>query len=266
MLRLSDGDWRAEIRPEFGMNVSSLQWQNTPILRAPRDTEALTNDPFLHGVPLLLPANRTKNGQFSFGNRIYTLPLNEPLRHNHIHGLMFDAPFAVTEQTDNTLRAVYQNRGERYPFAFDMTITDVLQEGWHRTVELHALEDMPYTMAFHITFVAPTKFSVPIGRRFVWDENFIPTGETAEAEPFGQAISGYYKAIGHTARFDDFSFTVSDNFDQWVLFNGGGNKGFLCIEPQCGGVNGLNTTEHRVLEAGQREIFTLEIRQNLLQS
>jgi len=263
MLRLSDGDWQAEVRPEFGMNVSALLWQNTPILRAPNDTEALKNDPFLHGIPLLLPANRTKNGEFSFRDRNFSLPLNEPLRHNHIHGLMFDAPFVVTGQTGNTLRAVYQNRGERYPFAFDMTITDVIQEGWRRTVELQALEDMPYTLAFHTTFVAPTEFSVPIGCRFVCDENYIPTGETVDAEPLGNVISGFYEAAGHRARMDGFSFTVSKNFDQWVLFNGGGDKGFLCIEPQCGGVNGLNTVEHRILKAGEREIFTLEIRRDL---
>ncbi|MBR2311222.1 MAG: aldose 1-epimerase [Oscillospiraceae bacterium] len=264
MLRLSDGDWQAEVRPEFGMNLSSLIWQNTPILRAPNDTATLKNDPVLYGFPLLLPANRTKNGQFSFRNRTFSLPINEPLRHNHIHGLMFDAPFIVTEQTGNTLRAVYQNRGERYPFAFDMTITDVIQDGWHRTVELQALEDMPYTLAFHTTFVAPTEFSVPIGRRFVCDENFIPTGETVNAEPLGQVISGFYEAVGQQAMVDSFSFTVSKNFDQWVLFNGGGNKGILCIEPQCGGVNGLNTAEHRILKAGESEIFTLEIQKNSL--
>ena len=263
MLRLSDGTWQAEVRPEFGMNLSALSWQNTPILRAPKDTEALENDPFLHGVPLLLPANRTKNGQFSYGDRTFSLPLNEPLRHNHIHGLLFDAPFSVTEQRENTLCAVYRNRGERYPFAFDLTITDVIEGGWHRKVELQALEDMPYTLAFHTTFVAPTEFSVPIGRRFLCDENYIPTGETVTAEPLGQVISGFYEATGHQARLDGFTFTVSENFDQWVLFNGGGTKGFLCIEPQCGGVNGLNTPQHRILKAGESEIFTLEIRRNL---
>lgn len=259
MLRLSDGIWQAEVRPEFGMNVSSLFCRNTPILRAPNDEKTLKNAPFLHGIPLLLPANRTKNGQFFFKNRKFSLPINEPLHNNNLHGLMFGAPFTVTEQTGNSVRAVCQNRGERYPFAFDMTITDVIQDGWCRTIELTALEDMPYTLAFHTTFVAPPVFSVPIGRRFIRDDHYIPTGETVQAEPLGQAISGFYEAAGHTATVGDFSFSVLENFDQWVLFNGGGGQEFLCIEPQCGGVNGLNTEQHRILQAGEGEIFTLSI-------
>ncbi len=251
------------MRPEFGMNVTALFWQQKSILRTPDNEKNLSDNPYLYGIPLLFPANRTQDGKFSFKNRVFSLPLNEPLRHNHIHGLMFDAPFTVIEQRENMVRTIYQNRGERYPFSFDMTITDVIQDGWHRTVEILALEDMPYTLAFHTTFVEQAQFTVPIGRRFVCNENYIPIGKTVPAEPLGRVISGFYEASGHTAVLDEFRFTVSDNFDQWVLFNGGGDKGFLCIEPQCGGVNGLNTKLHRILNVGESETFTLKIERNL---
>ena len=47
---------------------------------------------------------------------------------------------------------------------------------------------MPYTLAYHTTFLEPVKVSIPIGERYKVDENFIPVGEmvalteTAEKE------------------------------------------------------------------------------------
>ena len=257
---LKAGDWQAEVCPEFGMNLTSLAWRGQPILRVPKDMDALRAEPFLYGNPLLFPANRTKDGCFRFRGKTCALPVNEPERRNNLHGLMYDAPFSVLWHTESSVCAVFRNRGERYPFAFDLTIADILSDsGWVRRAELLALEDMPFTLAFHTTFLTPKVFSVPIGRRFVCDENYIPTGETVPAQPLGKVISGFYEAAGHTVFLDDFSFTVSENFDQWVLFNGGGDRGFLCIEPQCGGVNGLNTHTHRVLRTGEKEEFTLQL-------
>ena len=71
-------------------------------------------------------------------------------------------------------------------------------------------------------------------------------------------ISGYYKAGGHTAAVGRFTYTVSEEFDHWVLFNGRGESGLLCVEPQCGAVNGLNIPGgHRVLQPGESlELWT----------
>ena len=51
-------------------------------------------------------------------------------------------------------------------------------------------------------------------------------------------------------------YEASKEFDHWILFNGGGNKGLLCVEPQLGAVNGLNKPDgHRVMKPG--EVLTL---------
>ena len=260
MIELHAGPWLAAVCPGCGMNLIDLRWNGHPILRTPKDETMLRNHRFLYGTPLLFPANRTAGGTFSFRGSSYTLPITEPQHGNNLHGLMADAPFTVVSQTANEVCAVQHNRGARYPFAFDMTITDTLSSsGWERRVHLLALQDMPFTLAFHTTFAEPKAFSVPVGRRFLCNDHFIPTGEMTPAEPFGQIISGFYEAAGHSATLDDFTFSVSGNFDQWVLYNGGGQQGFLCVEPQCGGVNGLNTTAHRILSAGESETFMLSI-------
>ena len=273
-VKLICGDWEAAVLPGFGMNVTALCHKGDPVLREPDDPGVLRENPHVYGIPLLLPANRTAGGRFTFGDTVYTLPLNEPLRHNHIHGLMYEAPFRVMRQTENSVTAVYENGGERYPFPFCMEITDTLKEnGLHREVRLKntGTAAMPYTLAFHTAFTAPERFSAPIGNRFLCDERYIPTGEMTGLTPqetgyrTGSSaddirISGFYEAAGHTARLDDTVFSVSENFDEWILFNGGGGQEFLCIEPQCGEVNGLNTAGgHRVLQPGEEEIFTLFI-------
>ena len=43
-----------------------------------------------------------------------------------------------------------------------------------------------------------------------------------------------------TSEIDDILYTVSDNFDHWIMYNAMGKRGFLCLEPQAGKVNGLN--------------------------
>ena len=260
--------------PDFGMNMISLRRNGKPVLREPESMELLQQSPYVYGIPLLFPANRTEGGQFTFEGKTYSLPLNEPERGNHIHGLLYDAPFRVTEQSLDFVRAVFENTGERYPFPFRMTISDKLSEiGLTRTLMLEntGRGDLPFTLAFHTTFVEPVCFAVPVKDRLLCNPFYIPTGEHAALTPEeqeyltgvesqGRRISGFYTAAAQTARIEDVCFTVSKNFDTWVLFNGGGTSGFLCVEPQCGEVNGLNTPQgHRVLHPGETKTFVISI-------
>ncbi len=274
-ITLTAGQWQAKVLPGFGMNLISLRRNESPILREPADEQVLMENPYVYGVPLLLPANRTAGGRFEFEGKMYQIPINEPAFSNHIHGLLYNAPFEVLQQTGDSVTAAYENYGDRYPFPFVMIITDTLSEaGLHRRLELKNTGDtaMPFTLAFHTAFTEPAVFSVPLGKRAERDNNYIPTGKLealsetekeylTEASSNGRAISGFYTAAGHRAMLDDTLFEVSENFDQWILFNGGGEQGFLCIEPQCGQVNGLNMPDgHHVLQPGEIEIFTFTIK------
>ena len=268
------GAWEAVVVPAFGMNCVSLRVNDRKILREAGDMETLENSPFLYGTPLLFPANRTANGAFTFEGVTYHLPINEPNWNNHLHGRMFDAPFTVIEKTENTVTAVYENKGERYPFPFRMTICDaVTDDGYHRrvTVENTGKGNMPYTMAFHTAFEEPELFRAQIGLRHERSATFVPTGRMEQLTdtektyltgccPRGIAISGYFEAAGEEAYLDDIRFTMSSLFDQRVLFNAGGQSGFLCIEPQIGWVNGLNIENgHRVLAPGQADSAEMTI-------
>ena len=130
---------------------------------------------------------------------------------------------------------------------------------------------MPYTFALHTTFVEVEKFMVDIDKCLEKDKEHIPTGRYVDLDSqennyiMGSVskdtvISGYYKSRGNTAVVGDYKYTVSDNFDHWVLYNGGGKSGFLCVEPQCGMVNGLNIENgHRILNPDAQEVFHTQI-------
>lgn len=272
MLSLSFGDWYGEVAPNLGANLLKLTYKGTDILRSPGSTEALAAEPFHFGTPLLLPANRTKGAIFTFEGKEYTLPLNEPARGNHLHGLMHNAEFTVTEKTESTVTLEYENKGEKYPFPFKLTITDVLsEEGYCRklNIENTGTKTMPYTLAYHTTFLE-SEFSVPIKERYEVDENYIPTGNmlplnclekeaTECCNPCGKIFSGSYMVSGNTVKIGEYLYKFSDNFDTLVLFNWGGDKGFICIEPQSGAVNGLNTKKCKFLKVGEGDTYTHKI-------
>lgn len=263
MVKLRNGKWSATVLPGFGMNVISLKCGRKEIMRCPVDMAALEERPRLYGIPILIPANRTADGTFTFEGKTHTnfFPINEPARNNNVHGMMSTAPFTVLAQTANSVTARHENRGERYPYPFDMTVTVTLtEEGMEHSLTIKALEKMPYTFAYHTTFAEPKAFTAPIGRLYVRDDRLHPTGEMEEIDDLGETFDSFFESVGNTATLDEFRFTVSENFDSWVLFNGDGKSGFLCIEPQCGLVNGLNIPGgYRVLEAGEEVTFTLKI-------
>lgn len=270
-ISLSFGDFTAVFLPEYGMNTVSLRYKGIPILREAADDAAFSAEPLLYGIPVLLPANRTKGGRFSFGDKEYTLPLNEPTLGNNLHGSLYNATFEVLSVTESAVTSRIVNSGEHYPFPFELTFEDRLSEkGFTRTATLKNTSGvpMPYTFAFHNTFAEPESFSVPVGERLVWDSCYIPTGERVPLDGFeatmltscvpdGREISAPYTSVGGNARVGGFHFEVSGNFDRWVFYNGNGREGYLCVEPQCGDVNGLNSGSVRVLPSGENHVFTV---------
>ena len=267
---LQCGKWEAECFPRWGMNTMMLRHDGKDILRCPKSEDALLDtviSPLLYGQPLLLPANLTDGGCFTFEGREYQLPITEHWNNCNNHGQLYMTPFTVTEHTETKIVGELKNVGLFYPFPFVIRITDELTEvGYTRTAVLTntGKTAMPYTLAFHTTFTAPEKLTLPVKAKVIYDERELPVG-SVPVEGFQEAnivgdLSDYFVLAGHRAVLDDVVYTVSENFDHWITYNDGGGKGFLCVEPQCGAVNGLNHEgQHRVLQPGESEVFTMTI-------
>ena len=112
---------------------------------------------------------------------------------------------------------------------------------------------------------------MPVESRQERDERLLPTGRyvpltnteqayTRDAVSKGNAIVGYYKLNGRTATIGEYTYTFSNNFDHCVLYNGKGISGFLCVEPQCGAVDGLNIPNgHTVINVNETIVFSQNI-------
>ncbi len=273
MITLHNEKWKASVLPAWGANLIALSYCGEPILRTPPSLSLLDSDsPYLYGNPLLLPPNRTRDGKFTFEGQAYQLPINELEHRNHLHGQLYNAPFDVVEVGQFDLCCRYQNKGERFPFPFTIALHYQLgSDGLLLKIELHNDGEcpMPVALGFHTTFVEPEFASVPIGSHWERDDRLLPTGrllpliqqQTQLRSGFcsrGLSIAGYYTASGHTAYIGKFGLETSTEFNQWVLYNGGGGKGFLCVEPQLCTVDGLNLQGGcRRLEAQQAERYWL---------
>lgn len=269
-ISLQSPRWRAEIAPESGGNIVRLEYDGRPVLRTP----AQAADPYLFGTPILLPANRTRDGRFSFGGRRYQLPVNEAASQSHLHGCIHDQRFDPLSSDGAHAALQFENDGRFYPFPFVLRVDYRLSpEGMRADYRLRNAGDtpMPFTLGLHSCFTAPAWFRVPLGMEQERDGRNLPTGRYTAlsdaqracvrgVDPRGRAVSGYFSSAGREAVIGDVLYRVSENFDHWILYNGGGSAGFLCVEPQCGAVDGLNLPGgHRVLDPGASMDFSTEI-------
>ena len=256
-VKLSCGKWQAEIAPQMGMNTVRLNCDGKAVLRSPDCWQTLVEGSCVYGTPILLPPNRTEGGKFTFDGRTWQLCVNEPAFGNHLHGLVHCQNFAVKEVTGTLVSAVYENRGETFPYPYRMeVICRITEEGYAQEFLITNTGDcdMPVAFGLHTVFAAPDYIQVPIHKRWVVNSCYIPTGElenlSREAQtyrdgmnPNGREVRGFYTSCGYEAIVGDFCYRVSDNFNQWVLWNGAADSGFCAVEPMCGAVNALNSGE-----------------------
>lgn len=269
---LKKGSWVAGVCPRLGGNLIYLLYNSKNVLRPLVDESQIDTNPYLQGSPILLPANRTYAGKFTFEGVEYSLPINEPRTNSHLHGLVLYQPFTVVEQSETSVTMKFVNKdGLVYPFDFEMTVVYSLDEdGLSQSFDIKNIGDknMPYTFCLHTTFAQPYgSFTFPIKEKQeaindIPTGRYIPLNETEQKFVTGSPsrdvfMCGYYSACGHTVTVDDYVYTVSENFDHWITWNAHGKEDYVCLEPQAGKVNGLNIDDgHIVLAPGENDIYT----------
>lgn len=273
-IKIECGDWSAKIAPQIGGNIIALTYCGRHILRPLLSCEELRTDPFRHGCPILLPANRTENAEFTYNGKRYRLPGNVNDQHMNLHGQIQQQRFEVCAMTPSETTIVLRASHEVYTHCFRLKVTYRLTDaGCEAKYVLTNLdrEPMPYTFGLHTTFADVRTFKVPVSGKMQRDDRMLPTGMilplsgVEKAYPTGAPnvgkISGYYLSSGSRAEINEaIAFDVSDNFNRWTLFNAG-RTDLMCIEPQRGSVNGLNmdASHYCTLLPGQSEIFQWKI-------
>ena len=263
---ISYGDWSAIIDTSKGANCISLKNERygASILREPPESGELDN-PYLYGMPILFPVNRIEGGKFEFEGREYIFPINEPRTGCHLHGELHRMAFEVAEQSDSKIVCRYKaNSGEYlgFPHAFEITQEYELKgDGFYHTVTVSNLSDMnmPVFLGFHTTFnTLFTENSLPENIRVYADiteeyernmeVNYLPTGVKPQFDkvslalangtykPFEDKASRHYRGNGKMSIADLKSGLrmVYENDEKYgfrLIYNGG-EKGYICLEPQ----------------------------------
>ncbi len=266
-MRITCGDWLAEINTHRGANCISLKNRRygVSLLREPpKDGEP--DNPYLYGMPILFPVNRIENGSFEFEGRTYVFPINELATNCHLHGELHRTAFELTEKTDRNIRCRYSATKNKpylsFPHEFEIVMEyELKNDGFYHTVTVTNLseQNMPLFLGFHTTFnTLFAKGSSPenifvfadISEEYERDMevNYLPTGvkprfdaasmslSDGTYKPFDGKISRHYRGNGLMSLKDigNGLRVVYENDEKYgfrLIYNGGCD-GYICLEPQ----------------------------------
>lgn len=275
----------AEIDLEAGAAITKLILNKEDIIKYPLKTD----DP-QKGYPsaLLFPfPNRIKDGRYSFGDKDYSLGINDADSSNAIHGLIAFQTFELKEQTKSkaTLVYVYEGENEGYPFPFEFSITYALKKG-KLDIKVQAENTgetpMPFGFGWHPYFgfsgKAIGEMEVEVPRRFKMElsDRYIPTGEKEEmpAEVIGlkNTILDNVFTLHEptplteiTLKCENKKLIVSQESSKnklvyFVLYTPP-TRDCIAIEPQTCNTNAFNSGEGlQVLKPGTRANFQMSVR------
>jgi len=161
---------QAEVVPDIGNNLIRFESNGRQLLEAPASLSDMRNENFgatMHGMPMLFPPNRVKGGKFSFNDRLYSLPLNEPPDH-HLHGeICFRKweiiDFGASEDSGAYVTSCFSYESwpeimTYFPHPLVFTITHRLQEGrldLDGTITNEGAEEAPFAFGLHPYFPIP---------------------------------------------------------------------------------------------------------------
>lgn len=265
MIEFGKYEWQAQLHPEFGGNLLRLTWQGKDLLRYTEDLSLLAATPEQFGWPVLFPPGRIDQGEFTFEGQRYSLPVNEPARNNHLHGIAMRRSWQVTALDDESvtlrLRADHTlPESAGFPFDFEFTLNYRLQPNrilQTLTVTNHGPQNLPCNIGFHTMFQGVESFHLDsTGKRWeILPPRMLPTGRIInqpqldprqELYPLRQILSGQYQAPPqeHSAwmkyPWGEVEYRVDEKFNVWCIWNQDATGGFIAIEPICGMCGSLN--------------------------
>lgn len=256
-VKLNGGGYEAIILPAFGANCISLIHlpSGSQLLRMPQTPEALCEGCNVFGLPLLFPPNRIQDGRFVFEGREYVFPINEPSRGNHLHGFLSQTAFAWNGEGCFSFEATQEEPYLTFPHAFSIRRNYKLNEkGLLHTISVTNLSrcSMPAGIGVHAALRADEHCSLrmqPVCRWPADPVRQLTTGQRLTDEPIlAQLHNGTFNPVDQPVSalmecLPGSEVVLHTNAGSWhcepdpafrffMLWNGGGNTGFICPEPQ----------------------------------
>jgi aldose 1-epimerase len=244
MITLSSGNVEIVIDAEHGARLSSVRFVETELL-----VQRINDDSFSWGCYPMAPwAGRTRNGIFEYQGTSVQLPINSAP--HAIHGLVHDAVWQVvnTSPTSATLRV---DLDQRWPFAgwvehrISVNSTSVnLQLTVHATEHNDEIISMPAQVGWHPWFVRPVQLETEFKTMYVRDSDGIAGAQRALQEqdvmqsPLDDCFTDAIAAP--LLKYDNgLVVRLESDCSHWVVYNEPLHA--ICVEPQSGPPNGLNS-------------------------
>ena len=185
------GSHRLNILPSLGGIVQQLVLKNQELINAGDDPNEIAE---LKGYPsaVMFPfASRVRDGHYVFEGQSYQLPINEPARHNAIHGFMAKQVFELVSQSADselatiTLRHNYSGDYQGYPFpcvldiCYQLTVNGLFQIEY--TVSNTGTKTLPFGVGWHPYFGLSTQktdelfIKIPSENILLLDEKMMPS-------------------------------------------------------------------------------------------
>jgi aldose 1-epimerase len=285
----------ARILPELGFNCFEFRamvgGRPVDVLDAQPGFETGELKSSRSGIPILFPfPNRIRDGKFSWRDKQYSLPTDDPAGKNAIHGLCLDRPWRVIEQKDDLVTGQFQlsvdapDRMNLWPTDF---VIEVDYEIVHNRLRANfrignpSNRSLPWGLGTHPYFKLPLGadsrvedclVEVPAAQR--WElKDSLPTGTLLVLDESYDLRDGAYVSV---LKLDDvytnvecegpqFDCTVLDEragmqvtvtcppiFRELVMFTPP-NRAAVCIEPYTCPTDAINLAA-RGIDCGWRTL------------
>lgn len=247
---LHAGNFAVVVDPSCGGRIASLQVRGAEILVTSAESS------LDWGMYPMVPfAGRLRDGQFTFDGTTYQLPTNSAP--HALHGTVFDTPWNV-ESHSGTHVTLSTDLGPTWPFsAVVQHRIDLTPQRLRCELTVQAVTRMPIQLGWHPWFSLPQHVEFHCASMLRRDDDGITT--TQRCDPAEPPVDDCFFEPNDWPRVVTNAHTVEIASDcpYWVRYDA--PHGHVCIEPQSGPPNGLNT-KPLVLDAGQQFSRWMEIR------
>jgi aldose 1-epimerase len=250
MITLSAGNVEVVIDAEHGSRLSSVRFGETELL-----VQRNSDDSFSWGCYPMAPwAGRTRNGVFEHQGSSVQLPINSAP--HAIHGLVHDAVWQVvnTSPSSATLRVEFD---QRWPFAgwvehhisvdsasVNLQLTVHAYDHDHNDNHNDKKLSMPAQVGWHPWFVRPVQLEAEFKTMYVRDSDGIAVTKCVHQQHdlmHGQLDDCFTDTVtAPVLKFENGpTVRLESDCSHWVVYNEPSHA--ICVEPQSGPPNGLNS-------------------------
>ena len=251
---LTAGDAEVTVAPADGCRVVSLRLGGTELLRTGQDDDALPGDVFGYGSFAMVPwAGRVDRGRWRNGQVGHELPIDMPP--HAIHGTGVRTGWTPASAPTATRVAFYYDLADPWPYRGRVTqLFELTPESLRTTLSVETAGDsFPAQVGWHPWFrkrLRPDGTEARLDFAPAWQEqrgdDYLPTGRRIDPLPGPRDdCFGLPDGVAATLVWEgELSLEVTADVDWLVVYDE--QRDAICVEPQSGPPNGLNTAPRLV--------------------